>query len=49
MAADLVRRDALDHTVTPLVEAPDAFVVDTTGRSVDEIIDLITSRVESGA
>jgi len=48
VAADLVRRDALDHTVTPLVGAPDAFVVDTTGLTVDEIIEVITSEVDAG-
>jgi CMP/dCMP kinase len=50
VAADLARRDALDQgrEVSPLTEAPDAFVVDTTGRSVEEIIDVIAARVGAG-
>ena len=50
VAADLARRDALDQgrEVSPLTEAPDAFVVDTTGRSVEEIIDVIAARVDAG-
>jgi cytidylate kinase len=50
VAADLARRDALDQgrVVSPLVEAPDAFVVDTTGLTVDEIIEVITSEVAGG-
>jgi cytidylate kinase len=47
VAADLARRDALDQgrEVSPLTEAPDAFVVDTTGLSVGEIIDVIVAKV----
>lgn len=47
VAADLARRDALDQgrDVSPLVEAPDAFVLDTTGLAVEEIIDVIADRV----
>lgn len=42
-AADLARRDHLDSTRTasPLVVAPGAVVVDTTGRPVDEVVDEI--------
>ena len=41
VAADIARRDAYDQgrDASPLTEAPDAVVVDTTGRSVEEIID----------
>jgi cytidylate kinase len=48
VAADLARRDALDQgrEVSPLVEAPDAFVVDTTGLDVEEIIDVIAAQVQ---
>lgn len=48
VAADLARRDALDSArdVSPLTEAPDAFVVDTTGLAVEEIIELIVEKVE---
>jgi cytidylate kinase len=47
VAADLARRDALDagRDVSPLTEAPDAYVVDTTGLGVDEIIEVIAARV----
>jgi cytidylate kinase len=50
VAADLARRDALDQgrEVSPLAEAPDAFVVDTTGRSVEEIVDAIAGRLGHG-
>jgi cytidylate kinase len=47
VAADLARRDALDagRDVSPLTEAPDAYVVDTTGLGVDEIIEVLAARV----
>jgi cytidylate kinase len=47
VAADLARRDALDQgrEVSPLTEADDAFLLDTTGLSVDEIIDVIAGRL----
>jgi len=47
VAADLARRDALDQgrETSPLTEAADAFVVDTTGLSVEEILDVITTRL----
>jgi len=47
VAADLARRDALDQgrELSPLTEAPDAFVVDTTGLSVEEIIEVIAAKV----
>ncbi len=50
VAADLARRDALDQgrDVSPLTEAPDAFVVDTTGKDVDEIIEVIAGKVGDG-
>ncbi len=40
VAADLARRDALDQgrADSPLTEAPDAVVLDTTGRSIDDIV-----------
>ena len=49
VAADLARRDALDagRDVSPLTEAPDAYVVDTTGLGVEEIIEVIAARVAS--
>jgi CMP/dCMP kinase len=51
VAADLARRDAFDQgrEASPLTEAPDAFVVDTTGLSVDDIIDAIAEQVAHGA
>jgi cytidylate kinase len=50
VAADLARRDALDQAreVSPLTEAPDALVVDTTGRSVEQIIEEIAAKVDGG-
>ncbi|HEX4868323.1 MAG TPA: (d)CMP kinase [Acidimicrobiales bacterium] len=50
VAADLARRDALDQgrETSPLTEAPDAFVVDTTGLTVDEIIEIISERLGDG-
>lgn len=47
VAADLARRDALDQgrEVSPLTEAPDAFVVDTTGLDVAAIIEVIAAKV----
>jgi cytidylate kinase len=51
VAADLARRDALDQgrEVSPLTEAPDAFVVDTTGLDVEDIIDVIAAKVDGHA
>jgi cytidylate kinase len=48
VAADMARRDALDQgrEVSPLAEADDAFPVDTSGLSVDEIIDIIAARLD---
>jgi cytidylate kinase len=47
VAADLARRDALDQgrDHDPLREAADAFVVDTSDLSVDEIVDVILGRL----
>jgi cytidylate kinase len=49
VAADLARRDALDQgrEVSPLTEAPDAFVVDTTGLTVEEIIEVIAEQLDA--
>jgi cytidylate kinase len=41
------RRDALDHRTTPLEPAPDAAVIDTTGRDVDDVVKEIVDRFES--
>jgi len=51
VAADLARRDALDQgrEVSPLAEADDAFLLDTTGLSVEEIIDVIAARTGTDA
>ncbi len=48
VAADLARRDALDQgrDVSPLVEADGAFLVDTTGLSVDDIIGIISREID---
>jgi cytidylate kinase len=41
------RRDALDNRTTPLEPAPDAFVIDTTGRDVDDVVKEVVERYES--
>jgi len=38
------RRDALDHRTTPLTPAPDAVLIDTTGRTIDDVVDEIVDR-----
>jgi cytidylate kinase len=47
--ADLARRDALDsnRSISPLQVAPDALVVDTTGRKVDDVVAEIVGRFEA--
>jgi cytidylate kinase len=47
--ADLARRDAVDsnRAVSPLKAAPDALVVDTTGRDVDAVVSEIVDRFEA--
>jgi CMP/dCMP kinase len=46
---DLARRDALDaaRVASPLKPADDALVIDTTGRSVDDVVAEIVARFES--
>ena len=46
-AADLARRDRLDSTrsASPLKAAPDAVVIDSTGLSVDEVLEQIVGRL----
>lgn len=48
VAADLARRDAADQgrTHSPLVEADDAVVLDTTGMGIDEVLDHLVELVE---
>ena len=48
-AADLARRDHLDSTRadSPLVAAADAHVIDSTGRTVEDIVDEIVGRVRA--
>jgi cytidylate kinase len=43
VAAELARRDALDSTraTSPLRPADDAVVIDTTGRTVDDVVDQV--------
>jgi cytidylate kinase len=47
--ADLARRDEIDsnRTVSPLKAAPDALVLDTTGRDVDGVVAEIVARFEA--
>jgi cytidylate kinase len=41
------RRDALDNQTTPLEPAPDAVVIDTTGRDIGDVVSEIVQRFES--
>ena len=43
------RRDALDHRTTPLDPASDAIVIDTTGRTADDVVDEVVERWQSAA
>ena len=47
VGADLARRDELDSTrgASPLLVADDAFVLDTTGLSVDDVVNQIVGRL----
>jgi cytidylate kinase len=47
VAADIARRDALDQgrEDSPLVEADDAVLVDTTDRTIDEVVDDVIARL----
>ena len=48
VAADIARRDALDkgREHNPLVEAADAVIVDTTDKSVDQVVDEVLERLQ---
>jgi cytidylate kinase len=48
VAADLARRDALDEgrETAPLAVADDAVIVDTSGRSVDEVVRVVLEAVD---
>jgi cytidylate kinase len=50
VAADMARRDALDQgrTDSPLRQADDAVEIDTSERTVDQIIDELAGMVSSG-
>jgi cytidylate kinase len=50
VAADLARRDQYDSSRAhdPLREADDAVVVDTSGLSIDEVVELLVERVGDG-
>jgi len=43
VAADIARRDAFDQgrEDSPLVEADDAVIIDTSGLSIDEVVDAV--------
>jgi cytidylate kinase len=49
VAADIARRDALDQgrDDSPLVEAADAVTIDTTERTIDEVVDAVLERLEA--
>lgn len=46
LAEALARRDALDATVNPFVPAPDALVVETTGRDADQVFEEVAGVIE---
>ncbi|CAN5606703.1 (d)CMP kinase [soil metagenome] len=50
VAADLARRDTLDsdRALDPLARAPDAVVVDTSDRSVAELVEELVATLEGG-
>lgn len=45
--ADIIRRDQADSTraVSPLRQAPDAFLLDSSERTIDQVADIICARV----
>jgi len=47
VAADIARRDKVDSTrsVSPMMVADDALVIDTTGRTIDEIVEEVLSKL----
>lgn len=47
VARDMARRDSADttRTLSPLLVADDALVIDTTGRSIEEIVDEVVGRL----
>ncbi len=49
VAADLARRDALDQgrDDSPLTEAADAITVDTTNRTIDEVVDEVLVKLDA--
>jgi cytidylate kinase len=49
--ADLARRDAIDSSrkASPLTQADDAVVVDSTSLTLDEVIDAIVAMVPAGS
>ena len=44
---DIVRRDEIDSNreFAPLVKAEDAIEIDTTGKSIDEVVDYVLSKI----
>jgi cytidylate kinase len=51
VARDIRARDARDSTraASPLVTAPDAVVIDTTGRSIDDVVRQVLALVARAA
>jgi cytidylate kinase len=49
LKSDIARRDAMDsqRVASPLRAADDAVIVDTTGRSIDDVVDEIIARLEA--
>ena len=49
VAADMAARDTIDSTrdASPLTEAPGSFVIDTTDRSIDDVVELVLGKLPS--
>lgn len=47
VARDIARRDMADatRTVSPMMAAPDALVIDTTGRTVGDIVEEVLAKL----
>lgn len=51
VAADLKNRDTIDSTRehSPLKKAPDAFFIDTSDMTIDEVVNAVMSRIHTGS
>ena len=44
---DIVKRDEIDSNreFAPLIKAKDAIEIDTTGKTIDEVVDIVISKI----